>query len=232
VLNADDPWSDWIADRAPCPVVTAGERAGADVRITDVRVTDDLRAACRIGDVEVEIPLRGEHQVHNAALAVVVARHFGIGPDDIALGLAGARGSRWRMELDRSPSGIAVLNDAYNANPASMEAAVRALAHLPVSGHRIAVLGEMRELGDHAAEAHRAVGALVAKLKIDFLVGVGDGGAAIASAADGVASIIVRDARQARDDVSARAHAGDAVLVKASRAVGLEIVAESLLGAS
>jgi UDP-N-acetylmuramoyl-tripeptide--D-alanyl-D-alanine ligase len=232
VLNGDDTWTRWMAERATCPVLTVGEAADADVRITAIRVSDDLRATCRVGDLDVEVPLRGAHQVHNAAMAVVVARHFNIPPEDVAMGLAAARGSRWRMELERSTSGIAVLNDAYNANPASMEAAVRALAQLPVGGRRIAVLGEMRELGDFAQGAHRAIGELVAGLHIDVLVGVGEGGAAIAGAAHGVDTVVVADAPAALDATVERARPGDAVLVKASRAVGLEVVAEKLLAAS
>jgi UDP-N-acetylmuramoyl-tripeptide--D-alanyl-D-alanine ligase len=106
---------------------------------------------------------------------------------------------------------------------------VRALGHLPVEGRRIAVLGEMRELGPHAEEAHEAVGALVASEGIDALVGVGDGGALIAKAAQGVASVTVPDAAHAVDEVRSLVRPGDAVLVKASRAVGLEVVAEALL---
>jgi UDP-N-acetylmuramoyl-tripeptide--D-alanyl-D-alanine ligase len=229
VLNADDPWSQWLAERASCEVRTVGERSGADVRITDVRVDDELRARCRVGDVDVVVPLRGAHQVHNAALAVVVAQHLGVGADDVATGLAAAQGSHWRMELDRSPDGIVVLNDAYNANPASMEAAVRALAHLPVDGKRLAVVGEMRELGDHAAAAHRAIGTLLTELGIDVVIGVGDGGAAIADAAPGPDVHVVPDAAAAIDAVGALVRPGDAVLVKASRAVGLEVVADALL---
>jgi UDP-N-acetylmuramoyl-tripeptide--D-alanyl-D-alanine ligase len=136
------------------------------------------------------------------------------------------------MELGRSTSGITVLNDAYNANPASMEAALRALAHLPVEGRRIAVLGEMRELGAHAPAAHRAIGAMVAELHIDLLVAVGEGGAQIANAAHGVDTLLVADAAAALDAAMERARPGDAVLVKASRAVGLEVVAEKLLATS
>jgi UDP-N-acetylmuramoyl-tripeptide--D-alanyl-D-alanine ligase len=135
------------------------------------------------------------------------------------------------MELETTPSGVVVLNDAYNANPASMEAALRALAHIPVGGRRIAVLGDMRELGEHAEGAYRSIGALVAQLGIDVVVGVGEG-SAIAHAAPGVDAIVVRDAHEARDEVMKLVGSGDAVLVKASRAVGLEIVAESMLDAS
>jgi UDP-N-acetylmuramoyl-tripeptide--D-alanyl-D-alanine ligase len=229
VLNADDEWSAWMAQRARCRVVTVGESATADVRITDVRLHDDLRPRCRVGDLDIDIPLRGAHQVHNAAQAVTVARHLGVSAEDITMGLAAAQGSRWRMELERSPAGVAVLNDAYNANPASMEAALRALAHLPVTGRRIAVLGEMRELGSTSDDAHRAIGRLVASLGIDTLVGVGEGGATIAAAAAPVATVLVDDAPGALRELAAHVHGGDAVLVKASRAIELQTVAEGLL---
>jgi UDP-N-acetylmuramoyl-tripeptide--D-alanyl-D-alanine ligase len=229
VLNADDPWTPQLASRASCRVGTVGTAGGADWRITDVVLRDDLSASCRVGDVKIEVPLRGAHQVHNAALAVAVAAHLGIAPADIAAGLAAAQGSHWRMELERSTTGVIVLNDAYNANPTSMEAALRALAHLPTDGRRIAVLGEMRELGDHAAGAHAEVGRLVSELEIDLVIGVGEWGGAITAAAHGVASVQVDDSGAALAAVAGRLAPGDAVLVKASRAVGLEAVALGIL---
>jgi UDP-N-acetylmuramoyl-tripeptide--D-alanyl-D-alanine ligase len=220
-----------MAERASCRVVRVGMGAGADIPITNIALRDDLRATCRVGDLEVEVPLRGAHQVHNAALAVTVARELGVSGHDVVIGLAAAEGSHWRMELERSDNGVAVLNDAYNANPASMEAAVRALAHLAVDGRRIAVLGEMRELGAHADDAHDAIGRLVAELGIDAVVGVGEGGARIAAAAAPVRAVVVDDAPAALERVSALVAPGDAVLVKASRAIGLETVAAGLLRA-
>jgi UDP-N-acetylmuramoyl-tripeptide--D-alanyl-D-alanine ligase len=229
VLNADDAWTPAIAERAACRVVRVGEAPDADVRITDVTLGDDLRARCRVDGIEISVPLRGAHQVHNAAQAVAVALHLGVPAADVVAGLAAAEGSRWRMELERSADGVVVLNDAYNANPASMAAAVRALAHLPVGGRRIAVLGDMRELGDHADDAHREIGALLGELRIDELIGVGKGGAAIAAAAPAVTSTVVDDAPGALGVLRDHARPGDAVLVKASRAIGLEVVAAALL---
>ena len=135
------------------------------------------------------------------------------------------------MELVETPDGIVVLNDSYNANPASMDAALRALAHLGVDGRRIAVLGDMRELGAHSATAHGSVGRLARELGIDLLVGVGAGGAEIAGAAGGGTVDIhtVADAAAAVTLTEQLARPGDAVLVKASRALGLQAVAAHLV---
>ena len=154
-----------------------------------------------------------------------------VAPDLIAAGLAAATGSRWRLELERRADGVAVLNDVYNANPTSMAAALRALVALPSTGRRIAVLGEMRELGIHAADAHREVGELVARLPIDVVVGVGEWGAAITAAAGTVPTRVdVADAADALSAALTIVQPGDTVLIKASRAVGLELVATGLLG--
>src|SRR5438477_497288 len=136
-----------------------------------------------------------------------------------------ARRARWRMELERSAVGVVVLNDAYNANPASMEAALRALAQVDTGGRRIAVLGDMRELGTHADSAHAAVGRRAAELGVDVVIGVGAGGRAIVDAARGPQVYRATDAADALRVVAELVAPGDAVLVKASRAVGLETVA-------
>jgi UDP-N-acetylmuramoyl-tripeptide--D-alanyl-D-alanine ligase len=178
------------------------------------------------------VPLHGGHHVMNAAMAATVAHNvFGMPFDEIAVALAGASTGKWRMELLETDDAITILNDAYNANPTSMEAALVALAHLPLPGRRVAVLGDMRELGPHHAEAHRAVGVRAAGLGLDVIVGVGSGGALIAETARtrGACVEIVEDAAAALECVDALVSRGDAVLCKASRAVGLEVVADGLL---
>ena len=112
------------------------------------------------------LPVRGEHQAANAVAAAAAALACGITLDHGAAGPAATPGCRpWRMQLDRAPSGALVLNDAYNANPVSIEAALRALAQLPVA-RRTAVLGIMAELGDAGPAEHRRLGALAAELGI------------------------------------------------------------------
>jgi UDP-N-acetylmuramoyl-tripeptide--D-alanyl-D-alanine ligase len=178
------------------------------------------------------VPLRGEHQAYNAALALAVAhRAFGIELDIAAEALAAVTPARWRLEMHTTSGGLTVLNDAYNANPASMDAALRALARTPTTGRRVAVLGDMRELGELSPEAHAAVGRRVAELHIDVLVGVGNGGEEIAlAAAPSVKVYPAADAADAGRVVQALTGPGDTVLVKASRALGLDRVAAQLLG--
>jgi UDP-N-acetylmuramoyl-tripeptide--D-alanyl-D-alanine ligase len=136
------------------------------------------------------------------------------------------------MEVARSADGVVVLDDAYNANPSSMAAALEALARIEVPGRRLAVLGEMRELGSLSAPEHAALGDLVGSTAVDALVAVGPETAPLAAHARsaGVAVTEVPDAATALDAVAGFVHAGDAVLVKGSRAVGLELVATALRG--
>jgi UDP-N-acetylmuramoyl-tripeptide--D-alanyl-D-alanine ligase len=158
-------------------------------------------------------------------------------PADVAAALsaAGPR-SRWRMEVDRRADGVTVVNDAYNANPESMRAALAALAALP-GERRIAVLGAMGELGPGAAAEHERLGRDAAAAGVDLVVAVGADAVGIASGAaaagrrPGEESVHVPDREAARALLSERLRAGDVVLVKASRAYGLELLAADLLTA-
>jgi UDP-N-acetylmuramoyl-tripeptide--D-alanyl-D-alanine ligase len=233
VLNADDPATPELAAATGAAVVTVGAAGRADYPFEDVIVDTRLMPSFRLGGTQFTVPLRGEHQVHNAAMAIAVAHHvFALPLDELALELAAARPGRWRMELLETPAGVVILNDSYNANPASMAAALVALARfdVPSGGRRIAVLGDMRELGVHSDDAHRDAGERAAALAVDLVVGVGTGGEAIAAAARaaGAEAMTAADAAAAFALISPVVRAGDAVLVKGSRAVGLERVAAAL----
>ncbi len=184
------------------------------------------------GNGEVVLAVRGGHQVVNATLAATVALSHGVPFAHVAAGLASVQPAPWRMEVDRTADGVMVLDDAYNANPSSMAAALEALARVDVAGRRVAVLGEMRELGDLSAPEHAALGDLVGATAVDALVAVGPETAPLAehARAAGVAVTEVADAAAALDAVGGYVHDGDAVLVKGSRAVGLELVATALRG--
>jgi UDP-N-acetylmuramoyl-tripeptide--D-alanyl-D-alanine ligase len=236
VLNADDPSSRELAAATAATVVTVGDDAGADYRIEDRTSDARLRPSFEMRGTRFSVPLHGEHHVHNAAMAIAVAHHvFALPFDEIALALRSARPGRWRMELIDTEWGITILNDSYNANPSSMEAALVALARFEVASgaRRVAVLGDMRELGAHHDDAHREIGERAAALGIDLVVGVGTGGEAIAAAAGaaGARVLLAADATAAIDLVAPALHPGDAVLVKGSRAVGLERVAAALTDA-
>jgi len=246
VLNADDDMTPGLVRRSPAPVLTAGAGPLADVRVSGITLDADLRPSFRLdtpwGGTDVPtLAVRGAHQAGNAALAVAVAGVLGVGLEAAASGLVHATGSPWRMELSRTPAGLVVLNDAYNANPASMAAALEALGALSVrgpgcprndSGRRYAVLGPMAELGACSDEEHRRLGRLAAACGLAALVAVGpEAGPLVESAREGGAEVIVVDGPEAAVEALApRLRAGDAVLVKASRVAGLERVAAALEG--
>ncbi|MEY9963730.1 UDP-N-acetylmuramoyl-tripeptide--D-alanyl-D-alanine ligase [Streptacidiphilus sp. MAP12-16] len=244
VLNADDPLVRAMASRTRARVVLFGESAEARVRAEDVRLDSAGRPTFTLvtpaGSAPVALRLYGEHHVSNALAAAAVAIECGLGVADTAaaLGEAGSL-SRWRMELTDRPDGVTVINDAYNANPESMRAALRALAAIggrgPEARRTWAVLGEMRELGEDSLDEHDAVGRLAVRLNIATLVAVGGREAACMELGArnegswGEESVLVSDADAAIELLREQVRPGDVVLVKASRSVGLERVAAALL---
>ncbi|WP_037604785.1 UDP-N-acetylmuramoyl-tripeptide--D-alanyl-D-alanine ligase [Streptacidiphilus rugosus] len=244
VLNGDDPLVRAMASRTVARVVYFGEAEDADVRAADVRLDAAGRASftlsTRSGSAPVALQLYGEHHVANALAAAAVATECGMDVADIAaaLGTAGSL-SKWRMELTERSDGVTVINDAYNANPDSMRAALRALAAIggrgPQGRRTWAVLGEMRELGEESFAEHDAVGRLAVRLNIAQLVAVGGREAACMELGArnegswGEESVLVPDADSAIELLREQVRPGDVVLVKASRSVGLEKVAAALL---
>ena len=239
VLNADDPLVRDMASRTEARVTTFGEHPEADVRIDGVRLDGTGRPRFDLtydGATEpVAMRLLGRHQASNATAAAAVALGLGLDLPTAAAALSGAEpASRWRMEPYERPDGILVLNDAYNANPDSMRAALDTLASIVRSrpnGRAIAVLGTMRELGSESEEAHHRVGALAVAAGVDTVVVVGaDAGPILAGARDAgaVDPVLVPDVAAAVDWLDRRLRPGDTVLVKASRADGLERVAHAL----
>ena len=138
------------------------------------------------------------------------------------------------MQIECTAAGVLLINDTYNSSPTSAAAALRALGRVTVPGRRVAVLGEMLELGDYGPDAHAALGDLAGEVGVDVLVAVGPGAgpAADAARAAGVTAVETPDPDAARAYVTTEVHRGDAVLVKASRAVGLEAVAAALTEAA
>lgn len=239
VLNADDPLTAAMAHRTQARVLTFGERGDVAWRGLRLDETGCPRFELRVADEWFALRLGqlGAHQVANAAAAAAMASVEEIAPADIVAALEAARpASRWRMERRERADGLVVINDAYNANPASMTAAIHALAALGGSAkrRRIAVLGEMRELGPDAEAEHARLGELVADAGIDVLVTVGGLADAIAEGASRAGRdvpIVVR--ADGRDEATAwlgqNVSATDLVLVKASRGVALEHVVEALM---
>ncbi len=181
VLNADDPLVKAMASRTRARVVYFGESTEAVVRAENVRLTETGQPSFRLhtpsGCSDVTLRLYGEHHVSNALAAAAVAHELGMPVHEIAAALSEAGSlSRWRMEVTERPDGVTIVNDAYNANPESMRAALRALAAMGEAARDSrtwAVLGLMAELGDEALAEHDAVGRLAVRLNVSKLVAVG-----------------------------------------------------------
>lgn len=240
VLNSDDERVAAMAARTRARVVTFGRPAGAQVRADGVHNDEAGRAAFTLvtatGSAPVHLQLYGEHHVTNALAAAALAVELGMPVVDIAAGLSAAVArSRWRMEVTRLPDGVTVVNDAYNANPDSVRAAIAALAAMASGRRGFAVLGQMTELGDDADRLHEQVGAEAAAAGLAGLIVVGEEAAPILTGANGVHGWQgelrhVPDAAAAVDVLRERLRDGDVVLVKASHSIHLERVALALTG--
>ena len=239
VLNADDPMVRRMASQTQAKVLMFGASVHADLRAQNVVLDQAGRARFTLmapdGPANVALTLVGEHHVANALAAASVAHVLGLGVDLVAAELSKARAiSRWRMEVTERPDGVTVVNDAYNANPESMRAALKALVAMAGGRRTWAVLGEMRELGEASAADHDSLGRLAVRLDVNRLVAVGPAARAIhlgaaheGSWADEAAWVPDIDA--ALELLREQLRAGDVVLVKASRAAGLERLAEALV---
>jgi len=240
ILNADDPRVLAMAARTQARIVTFGvQRPDATVRATDVRLDELGRPSFMLrtpeGSAPVTLRLHGAQNVPNALAAAALAREFGLDLAGIAdgLGAAVAR-SRWRMEVRQRADGVTVINDAYNANPESVRAALDALRHLARDGRGFAVLGHMAELGDTSRASHEEIGQFAAEAGLAGLIAVGAEAGPILSGARRVPSwpgeaLAVPDGAAALAVLADRLKPGDVVLVKASRAARLEGVAADQL---
>lgn len=232
VLNADDEWTPSLRARVPhngARVTTVGFAAEADVRADNVRwekgkLCFDLHFADADETPRVWLEAVGKHQIYSALFSAAVAREFGLTPQVIARGLAKLRSLHGRLQPQHI-RGVRLLDDSYNANPDSMCAALESLASWPGARRRIALLGDMAELGAASKPGHRRVGEAAAKARLDLLFVVGPQARWIGEAAQegGLCAVRYFDrAEQAGCALAQQARRGDAILVKASRAARLE----------
>jgi len=234
ILNADDPRVAAMASRTEASVATFGTTG--DVRVGDVRVDAAGSPHFTLTDhgrtVEAHVPLIGRYHALNGAAAAAAALALGIDLSTIAarLATADAAVSPMRMERHVRADGLVVVNDAYNANPESMEAALRAVAGIS-GGRGVAVLGAMLELGDQGDAEHRRIGRLAAELGFSRVVVVGEQARAIADGAGDLAEV-VQDVDVASRTLPASLSGHEVVLVKASRGIRLERVVDALLEGS
>ncbi|HMJ90051.1 MAG TPA: UDP-N-acetylmuramoyl-tripeptide--D-alanyl-D-alanine ligase [Candidatus Acidoferrum sp.] len=234
-INGDTTYAESIAQRCRGAVVRVGFESENDWCVTATQldqrgVTFSVLAPRPEFSGEYRINLLGRHQAINAALALAVGAELDLSASQIRHGLASCQPPKMRMQvLERN--GVCILNDAYNANADSMLAALQTLKEFPCTGRRIAVLGDMAELGEHSEVAHIEIGRKAAEFGMDYLVTVGAMGSLTARAARDAGMLNVTECRDVTDAVAtvkSMAQQGDVILLKASRVTGLERVSEGL----
>ena len=240
VLNVDDAAVAAMADQTPARVVRVGRSGHADVWAGPVTLDALARPRFTLhaagGETDVALAVHGDHQVSNALCAAAVALECGANLEQVAAALAAAGPvSKHRMQVGTREDGVTVINDAYNANPDSMRAGLKALAAIAGKRRSWAVLGEMAELGEDAISEHDRIGRLAVRLDVSRLIVVGTGRSmsamhhgAVMEGSWGSEATMVADADAALALLRAELRAGDVVLVKASNAAGLGTLAETL----
>jgi UDP-N-acetylmuramoyl-tripeptide--D-alanyl-D-alanine ligase len=235
LLNGDDPWSDAIAKRTRARVVRVGFGevncwCAANLRLESPGMAFHVTAPDAAWSGEYQINLLGRHQVANALFALAVGAELGLSRAELERGLMECQPAKMRLQIWEW-SGVRVLDDAYNANADSMLAALQVLQELPCKGRRVAVLGDMAELGAHSESAHAEVGRRAAELGVGQLIAVGKMAGVMARAARdaGLARVIeLADVEAAVPALKSFLKAGDTVLLKASRSSRLERIAQAL----
>jgi UDP-N-acetylmuramoyl-tripeptide--D-alanyl-D-alanine ligase len=230
VVNGDDEDLLSAVSRFPGRRITFGLKPSNDLFATDIDCgLDGVRFRLNKSRLIVFVPLLGKHTAVNALAAIAIARRMGVPEETVVAGLASAKGAEMRLErLDAG--GVTIINDAYNANPNSMRAALETLAALKPQTRRIAVLGDMLELGESAEQYHREIGEFAGTCGLGVLACVGENAQHIAKAVSMSADCVMRypNAQAAADDVPKWLSDGDLVLLKGSRGIQLELVARAI----
>jgi UDP-N-acetylmuramyl pentapeptide synthase len=235
LLNGDDVWTPRLIERTRASVIRVGSAAANDWRAAGIR-PDKQGATFRVETAnspyagEYRIGLLGKHQVFNALFAIALGAEFGLGRNEIQRGLAECKTPKMRLQLWEH-KGVTVLDDAYNANADSVLTALQTLQDFPCKGRRIAVLGDMAELGAQSEAAHEEIGRRAAELGVGQLFAVGTMAPLTARAARhaGLNRVLeFPDAESAAAAVKSFLKPGDVLLLKASRVARLERIAETL----
>jgi UDP-N-acetylmuramoyl-tripeptide--D-alanyl-D-alanine ligase len=234
-VNGDSEWAGVIARRTRAKIVTVGMQAtnewcASDATMNEAGSVFTVTAPSPRYAGRYEVRLLGQHQITNALLALAVGARLGLEPDELRQGLLEARAPKMRLQLWEA-NGIKVLDDSYNANADSMIAALQTLHDFPADGRRVAVLGDMAELGGHTEQAHIEVGRRAAELALDQLFAVGKWAGETVSAARAAglrAAVAFSDTESAITKLASFLRKGDVLLLKASRASGLDRISSAL----
>ncbi len=253
VLPADSPFLELLKSKCRCRIITFGIHEGANYRVVEAQIspegwvefsveftTESWPVTTESWPVTTEswpvtLRLPGIHNAINATAAFAVAHHLGVEPTDIALALESAEIPGARMRVVKLQNGVTLIDDCYNAGPDSMHAALQTLLDFPGSGRRVAVLGDMKELGDFSEPEHQKIGTFAGQF-VELLIGVGGETRPLLNSAIQAAREVENEmevhwystAQEARQEISGFIRENDVILVKGSRSVGLEAVVEGL----
>ena len=235
IINGDDPLLNTLPGKLDHPFIRVGSAEGLDYRAVDLASDGKSRITCKVetpdGDFQVEIPALGDHMIYPTLMATAVGRHFGLTEQEIADGVLHFAPTKMRMNILSRADDITILNDTYNANPQSMRAAISVLADSR-SAWKLAVLGDMFELGPYSPALHTGVGEYLGKRKIDCLVAVGDQARYLAEGAQSAGMTAVypcADKKAARELLPGLIRPDSTILVKASRGMRMEELVDQLL---
>ncbi len=237
ILNQDDVWTNRLKKMASATIVTYGLSGKADIRGKDLKVDTNGHLSFKIvykdESVLLKLPFLGRYNVYNALAAASVAIKIGLSLDDVKKGLEDCKVTEMRMQVFTNSKGVTVINDAYNANPDSMRASLESLKDIKRKKRRLAVLGDMAELGEISSKLHEEVGALVKKNDIDLLFTVGEKAKQIAHGAtkrgmDAKNIFVCDNLKDAEEKVKKIIKSGDVILVKGSRVMMLEELVHSI----
>ena len=236
VLNGDDPLLRTLPEQLPYPCMLVGAGEALDYRALHLESDGRSHLKCEVktphSDFNVEIPALGEHMIYPTLMAAAVGEHFGLSAREIASGVLHFAPTKMRMNILHRADGITILNDAYNANPQSMRAAVEVLSGTNAD-YKVAVLGDMFELGPLAPALHAGVGEYLGKAGIDCLVAVGELAKHIYDAAQAAPvpeCYYCRTKEAAKPVLDGMVRPNATILVKASRGMAMEELVEYLLG--
>lgn len=225
IINADSDFAEFLKGRSPSTVITYGTNPNADFQITELRYINNKDTVFKVNDVDIYLNVTGDHHAMNAAAACAVASVLGYSVSEIAGNLRYFRPLVQRGKAIKTKDDIIVLDDTYNAAPDSFRSALQTLSIVGANRRKVAILGEMRELGEKSSEAHAYVGRIVSERNIDILISVGGDARCISEAANSLPESQKYHFECAEDaalEVVNLVHPGDIVLVKGSRAMQME----------
>jgi UDP-N-acetylmuramoyl-tripeptide--D-alanyl-D-alanine ligase len=231
VINADNDFAEFLKERSPSTVITFGASPSADFRITELRYIDNKDTLFKVNDVDIHLNATGDHHAMNAAAACAVASILGYSVSEIAGNFRSFRSVEQRGSMSTTKDDIIVIDDTYNAAPDSYRSALQTLSIGGANRRKVAILGEMRELGENSSEAHAYVGRIVSERNIDVLITVGRDARYIAEAASSLQETHKQHFESADETalkVADLVRPGDVVLVKGSRAMEMEKIVARL----